>query len=146
MARLRARDLGLAIFQPVEHYVSPNWYPSKQDHGRVVPTWNYIAIHVYGRLEVIQDPELLREIVDDLTERFENDRAAPWRTADAPDDYIAGQLKGIIGLRLKVERIEAKTKLSQNKSAADRAGVAAGLREDGGDAAGIMAGKIETEI
>lgn len=118
-------------------YVSPSWYASKAEHGRVVPTWNYSAVHLTGRARVHHDPQWLRGAVDALVTRHESGRAAPWSTADAPERYVEGQLRAVVGLEVTVERVEAKAKLSQNRSAADRAGVVAGLREDG--AAGSLA-------
>lgn len=117
----------LAIFTAAEGYISPSWYAAKAEHGKVVPTWNYEAVHVYGRLEIIYEPAAILEIVTQLTQRYEETRAQPWKVADAPDDYIASQLKGIVGVVLHVSRMEGKRKLSQNRSAADRHGVVAGL-------------------
>jgi transcriptional regulator len=120
----------LAIFTAAEGYVSPSWYAAKAEHGRVVPTWNYEAVHVYGRLEIIYEPAGILEIVTQLTRRYEEPRAKPWKVADAPDDYIAAQLKGIVGVVLHISRMEGKRKLSQNRSDADRHGVVAGLAGD----------------
>jgi transcriptional regulator len=113
----------LAIFTATDGYVSPSWYPSKAETGKVVPTWNYQAVHATGTLEIIEDPAALLAIVTTLTERHEAGRAKPWAVSDAPADYIAAQLKGIVGMVLHVTRLEGKTKLSQNKSLADRTGV-----------------------
>jgi transcriptional regulator len=120
----------LAIFSGVDGYVSPSYYATKQETGRVVPTWNYEAVHVYGRLEIIEDPALILEIVTNLTNRFEGPRKAPWKVSDAPDDYVAMQLKAIVGVVLHISRMVGVRKLSQNKSPADRAGVIAGETED----------------
>jgi transcriptional regulator len=120
----------LAIFSGVDGYVSPSYYATKQETGRVVPTWNYEAVHVYGRLEIIEDPALILEIVTNLTNRFEGPRKAPWKVSDAPDDYVAMQLKAIVGVVLHISRMIGVRKLSQNKSPADRAGVIAGETED----------------
>jgi len=122
----------LAILGGPDCYVTPSWYPSKGESGRVVPTWNYAAIHVHGRLEMFDDARRLRDLLDRLTQRHEAGRPHPWAIADAPEDYLTTQLKGIVGLRLVIERVEAKAKMSQNRTEADRAGVAAGLRRDGG--------------
>jgi transcriptional regulator len=116
----------LAIFTAVDGYVSPSWYPSKAETGKVVPTWNYQAVHATGRLELIQDPAALLAIVTTLTTQHEAGRAKPWAVSDAPDDYIAAQLKGIVGVVLHVTKLEGKAKLSQNKPMADRTGVADG--------------------
>jgi len=120
----------LAIFTAAEGYVSPSWYPSKAETGRVVPTWNYQAVHATGRLEIIEDAAALLDLVTQLTAHHEGRRAKPWAVSDAPEDYIAAQLKGIVGVRLVISKLEGKAKLSQNKSAADREGVIAGTAGD----------------
>ena len=109
-------------------YISPSWYASKAEHGRVVPTWNYAAVHLTGTVTVHQDRERLRDIVSRLTDMHERHRAQPWRVTDAPDRFIEGQLGGIVGLEVTVTRVEAKAKYSQNRSEQDRRGVVAGLR------------------
>jgi transcriptional regulator len=108
-------------------YVSPGWYASKREHGRVVPTWNYSSVHLSGRVRVHEDPEWLRNAVTELTDLHEQHRPDRWHVTDAPEQYVTGQLRGIVGLELLVERVEAKQKLSQNRSEADRRGVIAGL-------------------
>jgi transcriptional regulator len=120
----------LAIFTAAEGYISPSWYAAKAEHGKVVPTWNYEAVHVYGRLEIIYEPVTILEIVTQLTRRYEEPRAHPWAVADAPDEYIASQLKGIVGIVLHISRMEGKRKMNQNRSDADRHGVVAGLAGD----------------
>ncbi|MEX2298501.1 MAG: FMN-binding negative transcriptional regulator [Dongiaceae bacterium] len=120
----------LAIFQGPHAYVSPSWYAEKAATGRVVPTWNYSVLHVYGRLAIHDDPAWLRAFLTDLTARHESGRNPPWAITDAPADYIERQLKGIVGFEMTIERIEAKAKLSQNRSEADRNGVIAGLRNE----------------
>ncbi|WP_298224584.1 FMN-binding negative transcriptional regulator [Acidocella sp.] len=117
----------LAMFTVADGYVSPSWYPAKQEHGRVVPTWNYVAVHATGRLSIVEEAAPLLEIVTSLTKRYEQGRTQPWAVADAPDDYIAAQLAGIVGLVLTITRLEGKAKLSQNRSKADREGVIAGI-------------------
>jgi transcriptional regulator len=112
-------------------YVSPSWYASKAEHGRVVPTWNYETVHLTGRARVHEDPEWLRSAVTELVARHEGGRERPWQVDDAPPRYVEGQLRAIVGLEIRVERVEGKAKLSQNRSAADRAGVVAGLRTEG---------------
>ncbi|ANN76979.1 FMN-binding negative transcriptional regulator [Bordetella flabilis] len=119
----------MAIFMGPDAYVSPSWYPSKQRDGKVVPTWNYVAVHAYGPVEFFDDAARLLTVVSALTERHESGRDAPWAVSDAPQDYVAAQLRGIIGVRLPIARIEAKRKMSQNRNAEDRAGVAAGLAQ-----------------
>ncbi|MBK5538030.1 FMN-binding negative transcriptional regulator [Pseudomonas sp. TH05] len=117
----------LMIFSGEDAYVSPGFYPSKAEHGKVVPTWNYLAVHAYGRAEVFSDGPRLLELVSALTERHESTRSEPWKVTDAPADYIEGMLKAIVGFALPIQRLEGKRKLSQNRSPADIAGVRDGL-------------------
>jgi transcriptional regulator len=124
---LEAGGEALVIFQGPSAYVSPNWYPSKAEGGRVVPTWNYEALHIYGQIVWREDKAWLRDNVSSLSERFEADQPHPWALSDAPADYIDRMLGGIVGLEIRIGRIEAKRKLSQNRSDADRRGVMAGL-------------------
>jgi transcriptional regulator len=112
-------------------YVSPSWYPSKAEHGRVVPTWNYVQVHVHGRLVVHDDPGWVRDQVTRLTREHEARFDRPWSVDDAPAPFVAGQLRAIVGVELRISRIEAKAKLTQNRSAADAEGVVAGLTEAG---------------
>lgn len=118
---------GLLIVAGLDGYVSPSWYPTKADHGKVVPTWNYEVVHLHGHLTLCDQPDWVRTQVGDLTEHNEAEFSSPWAVDDAPDDFVAKQLRAIVGLELEIERIEAKSKLSQNRSEADRAGVAVGL-------------------
>lgn len=117
----------MALFMGPDAYVSPSWYASKREHGKVVPTWNYVAVHAYGPAEFFEDAERLLEVVTRLTEQREEGRAEPWSVSDAPEAFIRAQLRGIVGLRLPIARLEGKRKMSQNRSVEDRAGVAAGL-------------------
>jgi transcriptional regulator len=117
----------LAIFQGPDAYVSPGWYPSKAEHGKAVPTWNYIAVHAHGRAEVFDDPERLLQLVSRLSERHEAGREKPWAVSDAPRDYIDAMLRAIVGFALPIQRLDGQWKLSQNRSAADKAGVREGL-------------------
>lgn len=117
----------LAIFQGPNAYVSPGWYPSKIEHGKVVPTWNYEVIHVYGRLTWHNSAIWLRSFVSKLTDTFEAAQNHPWSISDAPDDYIERQLGVIVGVELHITRIEAKRKLSQNRSEQDQQGVRTAL-------------------
>ena len=117
----------LVIFAGADAYVSPGFYPSKAEHGKVVPTWNYVAVHAYGSAEVFTDAERLLTLVSALTDRHEAGRVQPWKVADAPPDYIDGMLKAIVGFALPIQRLEGKRKLSQNRSAEDIAGVREGL-------------------
>jgi transcriptional regulator len=114
----------LAIFQGPEIYISPNWYPTKQEHGRAVPTWNYVTVHAYGILTVYSDPDRLRAFLDELTAAHEANLPMPWRIADAPRQYIEGLLKAIVGIELSITRIEGKWKMSQNQPAENRESVA----------------------
>ncbi len=120
-------DEALVIFQGLDAYVSPSWYPSKQEHGKVVPTWNYEVAHVTGKLNWRDDPEWLREQLAKLTARFESGRPEPWAMSDAPEDYLARQIAGVIGVELDVREVRVKRKLSQNRVPRDREGVIAGL-------------------
>lgn len=117
----------MVLFTGPEAYISPSWYAAKQEHGKVVPTWNYVAIHAYGPAEFFDDRDRMLDIVTRLTNLHEGSRAEPWAVTDAPDAYVHAQLRGIVGLRLPIARIEGKRKMSQNRPAEDRAGVAAGL-------------------
>ncbi len=117
----------MVLFAGPDAYVSPSWYPSKQEHGKVVPTWNYVAVHAYGPVAFFEDADRLLDIVTQLTDRYETPRADPWAVSDAPENFVRAQLRGIVGLRLPIARIEGKRKMSQNRSAGDRAGVVAGL-------------------
>jgi transcriptional regulator len=118
----------LAIVHGPQAYVSPSWYQSTRREGRTVPTWNYTAVHFTGPVTFHRDAGWLRDIVTRLTERHERHRDLPWRVQDAPAAYIEGQLRGIVGVEMLITRVEAKEKLSQNRSPADRAGVVAALR------------------
>ena len=124
----------LAVVTGPDAYVSPSFYATKREHGRVVPTWNYSAVHLRGPVRVIDDAAWLRELVGALTDHHEAPRDEPWAVEDAPSRYVEGQLKAIVGVELDVESVEAKAKLSQNRSEEDRAGVVAGLTGTPGEA------------
>lgn len=128
----------LVIARGPDAYISPSWYASKAEHGRVVPTWNYVTAHVYGELVVHDDPAWLDSLVRRLTERHEAGMPHPWSVDDAPPAFVAGQLRAIVGVELVICRVEAKAKLSQNRPAADIAGVVSGLAARG-DIAGSEA-------
>lgn len=117
----------LVIFPGADAYVSPNFYPSKAQHHKVVPTWNYTAVHATGVAEVFSDAPRLLALVTELTQRHEAGQAQPWAVSDAPADYIEGMLRAIVGFELPISRLEGKRKLSQNRSVEDIAGVQAGL-------------------
>jgi transcriptional regulator len=119
----------LAIFSGPQHYITPNWYPEKEETGKVVPTWNYVVVHAYGHLKVIEDAEWLMTHLASLTNIHEAESPVPWKIGDAPPAYIASIAKGIVGLEMTIERLEGKWKVSQNRSEQDRNGVAKGLAE-----------------
>lgn len=127
LEQLRAGGEALAVFQGPQAYVSPSWYATKAETHKVVPTWNYVAVHCWGAPRVIEDAEWLRDQIGRLTRAQEEGRAEPWAVEDAPADYVAAQIRGIVGLEIPIARIEGKWKASQNRSDADRAGVADGL-------------------
>jgi transcriptional regulator len=131
--RLEPRGQSLVIVHGSDGYISPGWYASKREHGRVVPTWNYLTAHIQGELLIHDDPVWLEALVRRLTARHEADRPQPWSVDDAPRDYTEGQLRAIVGVELRITRVEAKAKLGQNRSSADIDGVIGGLRADGGE-------------
>jgi transcriptional regulator len=119
----------MVIFCGPDAYISPSWYATKAEHGKVVPTWNYVAVHAYGSVTVREDTEWLVAHVSALTARHESGRAEPWHVSDAPAEFIAQQARAIVGVEIAVARLEGKWKMSQNRSGADISGVVAGLRE-----------------
>jgi transcriptional regulator len=133
----------VVIFQGPEGYVSPSWYASKREHGRVVPTWDYAVVHAHGVVRIVDDTAWLRDLVERLTAKHEAGRREPWQVTDAPGDYIARRLEAIVGVEMPIERLEGKWKMSQKESEADRRGVAEGLRAERGDAAEPLARLIE---
>jgi transcriptional regulator len=133
----------LAIVHGPQAYISPSWYPSAKEHGRAVPTWNYTSVHFTGPVTFHTDPGWLREIVAALTERYEHGREDRWWMTDAPDAYIEGQLRGIVGVEMLITQVEAKAKLSQNRSQADRAEVIAALRASADPQQREIAGLME---
>src|SRR5260370_18865432 len=136
----------LAIVHGPQAYISPSWYETKARHGRVVPTWNYEAVHLTGPVTFHQDTEWLRALVTRLTRSHESDREHPWAVTDAPRDYIDGQLRAIVGVELTISSIEAKQKLSQNRSELDREGVVAGLRQEPGTAPPAAADPMSAQL
>jgi transcriptional regulator len=129
----------LLICEGPQAYISPSWYAAKYEHGKVVPTWNYSAVHLCGTVQVHHDPDWLHDAVERLTVEHEHGRAQPWHLDDAPQPYIRGQLGGIVGLEITIQRVEAKAKLSQNRSPEDRRGVVAGLRGEDSPGASAIA-------
>jgi transcriptional regulator len=136
----------LAIVRGPQAYISPGWYESKTRHGRVVPTWNYEAVHLTGTLAFHHDPEWLRAFVTRLTTAHESGRERPWAVTDAPPEYIDGQLRAIVGVELTVTSVEAKQKLSQNRSELDREGVVAGLRGEPGPGPAAIADEMARQL
>ena len=134
----------LAIFTGAEAYISPTWYPSKAEHGKAVPTWDYQSVHAYGQVEVFEDAERLLQLLGRLTAQHESRQPQPWAMADAPRDYIDKMLQAIVGFRLPIQRLEGQWKLSQNRNAADRAGVHDALRTSPDAGARNLAGHIKT--
>ena len=133
----------LVVFQGPETYITPSWYAAKREHGKVVPTWNYAIVQAYGRMRVIDDSEWLLRQITAMTDVQENARPEPWTVSDAPAPFVAAQLKGIVGIEIEITRIEGKWKVSQNRSEADRQGVAEGLRLAEDDASRHMADLVD---
>lgn len=129
----------LTIFQGPQAYISPSWYPSKAEHGKVVPTWDYAVVHATGSLTAIDDVDWLRKHLAEMTDANEARFGAPWKVADAPSDYIQATARAIVGIEIQVATLVGKWKVSQNRSAADRAGVIRGLRNDSPTSAADMA-------
>lgn len=138
LAELGAAPQVLVVFQPVDAYVSPDLYPSKAEHGRVVPTWNYAMVQVRGPARLDDSLDFLRPQIEALTTQQEAARARPWAVSDAPDRFIAAQMRGIVGLEIEVQQIEGKLKLSQNRNETDRAGVRNGMIAEGEPLARLM--------
>ena len=133
----------LVIFQGAQIYVTPSWYQTKKETGKVVPTFNYIVVHAYGTLRVFEDSAWLRKFVGGLTDRFEASRAQPWAVTDAPEEFVAMQLRAIVGIEIQLTRLIGKWKTSQNRPSADQEGVIAGLRESDDAVAREMAAAVE---
>jgi transcriptional regulator len=142
---VQAGSPALAIVTGAQAYISPSWYPSKEEHGRVVPTWNYSAVHFTGRVEIHHDSGWLLDAVTRLTDLHERHRERSWSVTDAPERYIEKQLRAIVGLEMTIERVEAKAKLSQNRSAEDRSGVIEGLLGEGGGREHQLANTMDTQ-
>jgi transcriptional regulator len=137
----------LVIFAGIDHYITPSWYATKRESGKVVPTWNYLAVHAWGPLHVFEDAQWLREQVGALTAMHEarsvaSGGAAPWAVTDAPEEFIAAQLRGIVGIEVPVTRIDGKVKASQNRPETDREGVVQGLKAQGTEGARRMAALV----
>ncbi len=132
----------LVIFSGPDAYITPNWYRTKAEHGRVVPTWNYVAVHAYGKVTVHDDPQFLRPHLERLTRHHEASRAQSWEVSDAPDEYIAQQLRAIVGIEVVIERLEGKWKMSQNRATADIDGVVEGLSASSAPVDHVVAGLV----
>ena len=133
----------LAIFLGPEAYISPAWYTTKKEHGKVVPTWNYVAVHAAGPIRFFDDPESLLALVTDLTNKHEGRRSEPWAVSDAPADFIQTLLKAIVGFEIEIATLEGKWKMSQNRPAQDKVGVVEGLRREGGPMEAAVAEIVE---
>lgn len=146
--RVPATGESLAILRGPDAYITPRWYASKAEHGRVVPTWNYVTAHVHGDLVIHDDPAWVEDLVRRLTNKHEADADQPWAVDDAPEAYVSGQLRAIVGLELVISRIEAKAKLSQNRPTADIDGVVSGLiaRGDGASADAVRRSRPDLAI
>jgi transcriptional regulator len=138
LSELQAVEECLLVFQGPQNYITPSWYATKRETGKVVPTWNYVTVHVWGRPRIIDDADWLQSQIDALTHRHEDHRSAPWQMADAPEAFIASQVRAIVGVEIPIKRIEGKWKVSQNRPEADRTGVVKGLIEEG-EASAAMA-------
>ncbi|THF53574.1 FMN-binding negative transcriptional regulator [Allorhizobium terrae] len=136
---IEAGDEVLVSFMGNHHYITPNWYATKQETGKVVPTWNYQTVQVRGKASIHQDPDWLIQQLTALTDQQEADEAKPWAVQDAPESFVAAQMRGIVGIELSITAIEGKLKVSQNRNAADYNGVIAGLEAKGSDSAADMA-------
>ena len=136
----------LVVFQGAQGYVTPSWYATKQESGKVVPTWNYLVVHAYGPLHVVDDAVWLRAFVTRLTDRFESGRADPWQVTDAPADFVEKQLTAIVGIEIPVTRLLGKWKASQNRVAADREGVVNGLRQRNADDDLAMSESVQSTL
>lgn len=133
----------LAVFSGPDAYVHPGWYPGKAEHGQVVPTWNYIAVHARGPVELIEEPERLLQIVSRLSERHEAGRPQPWAVSEAPAEYLDAMLRAIVGFALPIRQLEGKWKLGQNRPAADQRGVHDGLAASPEPGARALAGRMQ---
>jgi transcriptional regulator len=137
--RVKSGFQALAIFLGPNAYITPSWYPTKQQSGKVVPTWNYLAIHAYGTISFYDDPTELRDHVGKMTDTHEASQAAPWAVSDAPADYVENMLGAIIGFRLLITKLEGKWKMSQNRPEQDVSGVLKGLAGEDADSHGPLA-------
>jgi transcriptional regulator len=144
--QLSATSETIAVFQGPECYISPGWYPSKQEHGKVVPTWNYAVVHAHGVAHAIEDGAWLLQLVSELTDTHEAASALPWKVTDAPAEFIDKLIESIVGIEIPISRINGKWKVSQNRPPADRLGVIAGLATRQDESSTAMAGLVQQAI
>ena len=145
------RDLGPAVpsvvmFQGPQAYITPGWYPGRQTHGQVVPTWNYLVAHAHGVARAIDDPDWLRDLLHRLTDAHESHRPAPWRMADAPSDFMAQMLRAVVGIEIPIDRLVGKCKASQDEATEDRWGTVQGLATEATDTADAMAQAVRQAL
>jgi transcriptional regulator len=143
---LGAQTPSLVIFQGPDSYITPNWYPGKAEHGKVVPTWDYAVVHAHGVARAVEDPAWLLYMLERLTNRHEAGQPLPWKVKDAPRAYIDKLLRAIVGIEIRIERLEGKLKASQDEAREDRLGTVAGLRRSGNPKADAMANLVEGEL
>ncbi|HIJ87750.1 MAG TPA: FMN-binding negative transcriptional regulator [Desulfuromonadales bacterium] len=136
----------LAIFQGPDSYISPSWYPTKQEHGKVVPTWNYAVVHAYGSLRIIDNVEWVRNLVESLTNQQEAGFSKPWAVSDAPSDYTDRLIESIVGFEIVISKLTGKWKVSQNQPAQNQEGVVKGLKDRGNNSSLEMATLIEEKL
>lgn len=136
----------MVIFRGAHHYISPSWYASKAEHEKVVPTWNYAVVHVHGTLKIIEDQNWLKNHINEQTNKNEENYEIPWKVSDAPEKFIDGQLKGIVGVEIEITRFEGKWKMSQNKNETDKTGVIDGLTQDDNENSRAMAEYIKSTM
>lgn len=144
--QLSAGAEAVAVFNGPQSYITPSWYPGKRAHGKVVPTWNYAVVHAHGRARAVDDVHWLREHVTALTNRHESGRPTPWQVTDAPHEYVQRMLSSIVGIEMPVTRLVGKWKVNQNREAADRRGVVAGLQAQGDAASLAMAALVQQRL
>jgi transcriptional regulator len=142
---LAKNPAALVVFQGLSHYITPEWYATKRENGKVVPTWNYTHVQMRGRAAVREDRDYLHRQITALTVAHEGGRATPWAVTDAPDAFIEAQMRGIVGIEIRVDHWSGKFKLSQNRNEADRAGVITGLAAEPDEAGRQMAAQIKAQ-
>ncbi|HEU4852170.1 MAG TPA: FMN-binding negative transcriptional regulator [Telluria sp.] len=143
---LAAAVPSIVMFQGPQAYISPSWYPGKAEHGKVVPTWDYMVAHAHGTARAIEDPDWLLAMLNRLTDVHEAGQAAPWRVGDAPADFIDKLLRAIVGIEIPIERLQGKLKASQDEAVRDRLGTVMGLQERSRGDAALMAGLVQKAI